>query len=35
MIKINKKEECMGCYACAEICPVDCISMAVDSEGFW
>ena len=35
MISINKKEDCMGCYACASICPVSCITMESDEEGFW
>ena len=25
----------MGCYACLNICPEDCISMHIDDEGFW
>lgn len=31
----NKKENCCGCSACAQICPKQCITMAVDAEGFW
>ncbi|EOC99328.1 Coenzyme F420 hydrogenase/dehydrogenase, beta subunit C-terminal domain [Caldisalinibacter kiritimatiensis] len=33
--KINEKKDCVGCYACANICPVNCISMISDREGFW
>jgi len=29
-----KKESCTGCYACSSICPVNCISIDMDSEGF-
>ncbi len=35
MITITNKENCMGCYACATICPRTCISMENDNEGFW
>lgn len=34
MITINSKKECMGCYACSNICPKKCISMERDNEGF-
>lgn len=34
MIKINKKEDCCGCGACAQICPKSCITMSSDNEGF-
>ena len=34
MIKITKKEMCCACSACAKICPVGCISMKEDEEGF-
>ncbi len=34
MIKIIDKSKCSGCYACADICPKNCISMVLDSEGF-
>ncbi len=34
MIDIKNKKDCCGCSACAEICPVNCIEMAEDSEGF-
>jgi len=35
MIRIEKKTECSGCWACYNVCPVDCITMQIDSEGFW
>ncbi|MCQ1533890.1 Coenzyme F420 hydrogenase/dehydrogenase, beta subunit C-terminal domain [Mitsuokella jalaludinii] len=34
MIKIERREDCSGCTACASICPVDAITMRPDSEGF-
>ncbi len=34
MISIKDKKDCCGCTACAEACPVSCISMVRDSEGF-
>lgn len=34
MIHIEKKENCSGCGACAEICPKQCIMMSIDNEGF-
>ena len=35
MIKINKKEDCCGCKACAQVCPKKCISFFDDSlEGY-
>lgn len=34
MIDIRKPGQCCGCSACYAVCPVDCISMPVDSEGF-
>ena len=34
MIEIKDKKECCGCWACANICPVACISMPEDEEGF-
>ena len=30
MIEIEDKKSCMGCSACTEICPVDCIPLATD-----
>jgi len=35
MIEIKNKEQCNGCCACMNICPVQCISMERDAEGFW
>lgn len=32
---IINKTDCMGCYACYNICPIKCITMEVDREGFW
>lgn len=34
MIRIEEKQNCCGCGACAQICPGHCISMEADSEGF-
>lgn len=34
MIVIKDKKQCCGCTACAEICPVCCIDMVSDEEGF-
>lgn len=34
MIQISDKTQCCGCTACEEICPVNCISMQTDYEGF-
>lgn len=34
MINIINKEECVGCNACAQICPKSCIAMREDHEGF-
>lgn len=31
---IKHKKDCSGCYACTNICPVNCITMKSDSEGF-
>lgn len=31
---MNHKSECCGCTACQQICPVQCISMKPDEEGF-
>lgn len=30
----NRKAECCGCNACAEICPRHCITMITDAKGF-
>lgn len=35
MIQIDNKEMCTGCYGCAQTCPVQCIEMREDAEGFW
>lgn len=32
--EICSKEECYGCSACYNICPLDCITMKPDKEGF-
>ena len=29
------KEDCCGCSACAQACPISCINMILDEEGFW
>lgn len=34
MINIKHKELCCGCGACSNICPINCISMVEDEEGF-
>ncbi len=34
MIRIEKKQNCSGCGACATICPKNCIQMVPDEEGF-
>lgn len=34
MIQINKKEDCCGCSACEQICPVQAIIMKPDEQGF-
>ena len=34
MIEIKDKSECCGCTACASACPVNCITMQEDDEGF-
>jgi len=31
---VDPKEACCGCYACATACPLSCITMRPDSEGF-
>lgn len=33
VIEIVDKSRCCGCAACANACPVDCITMELDSEG--
>lgn len=34
MLSITEKQNCCGCGACANVCPVRCISMQEDEEGF-
>ena len=34
MIRITRKEDCVGCSACVERCPVQCISFERDEQGF-
>lgn len=35
MINITAKEKCCGCEACVRICPKQCISFNLDTEGFF
>lgn len=34
MIQLSNKQDCVGCYNCANICPAQCITMKSDEEGF-
>jgi coenzyme F420-reducing hydrogenase beta subunit len=34
-LEIKEKKDCVGCYACFNICPQSCITMGNDKEGFW
>lgn len=34
MIEIKDKKDCCGCWACEDVCPVQCITMDEDNEGF-
>lgn len=34
MIEVNEKSQCCGCAACVDRCPVNCISLREDEEGF-
>lgn len=34
MIKIDNKSQCCGCRACEQICPLHCIEIKTDNEGF-
>ncbi len=34
MISVCDKTNCTGCFACANICPKQCINMTADNEGF-
>ncbi len=35
MFQIENKEDCCGCAACVQSCPVSCIRMEEDGEGFF
>lgn len=35
MIKIDNKTKCTGCSACYNACPISCIQMKTDEEGFF
>jgi len=35
MIQLKDKKDCCGCYACVQKCPVQCIAMKDDEEGFF
>lgn len=35
MIEIIDKSKCSGCKACYNVCPINCIDMVIDEEGFW
>lgn len=35
MIEIIDKSKCSGCKACYNVCPLNCINMIIDEEGFW
>lgn len=32
---IERQEQCYGCCACNQICPVGCVEMLPDKRGFW
>jgi len=34
-IEVLKKERCVGCKACADICPVNAIAFYDEKDGFW
>lgn len=34
MIQIHEKQMCCGCSACEQVCPISCIDMEYDEEGF-
>lgn len=34
MLKVPSKNKCSGCSACVSICPVNCIKLVEDQEGF-
>lgn len=33
-LEIERKIDCTGCRACEQLCPVNCITMKEDEEGF-
>lgn len=35
ILPCGEKEQCCGCFACYEICPVKAIAMQEDTEGFF
>ena len=35
MIQISEKKDCCGCEGCYNVCPIKCISMEYDEEGFY
>ena len=35
MIQIDDKRKCVGCGNCSEACPIHCVSMSEDEEGFF
>ena len=35
MIEIKNKQDCCGCSACEQVCPVKAIEMKMDEEGFY
>ena len=34
MITVGDKKDCCGCGACSQVCPINCIVMNADDEGF-
>lgn len=34
MIEVTDKRKCCNCTACASVCPINCITMMTDKEGF-
>lgn len=34
MIVLRDRNKCTGCTACAAACPLDCIAMTADKDGF-
>lgn len=35
MIDVVSKQDCVGCKACGDVCPVNAITYEIDKEGFW